>query len=164
MIAVRSLRINRPFVFMALAAALLGFGLFSVPAWSQSADFKGLWVGTATLDGVSQVNKATPDLSFNLGLTGVKEEAVLIPRQNANWEYNKSDSFSDTTWIDGSDAAPNWISAQPAPFYDYKSGTEIAANGQTIGTSQNYASDSGCRNGMKSVAKNAPAAATDDQT
>lgn len=31
-----------------------------------------------------------------------------------------------------------------------------AANGQTIGKSQMYKSDSGCRNGMASVAANAP--------
>jgi uncharacterized protein YegP (UPF0339 family) len=31
-----------------------------------------------------------------------------------------------------------------------------ARNSQTIGTSQNYASESGCDNGMKSVANNAP--------
>jgi len=31
-----------------------------------------------------------------------------------------------------------------------------AKNSQVIGTSQNYASESGCNNGMKSVAKTAP--------
>ena len=31
-----------------------------------------------------------------------------------------------------------------------------AKNSQTIGTSQNYSSESGCDNGMKSVATNAP--------
>ena len=39
-----------------------------------------------------------------------------------------------------------------------------ASNGQCIGTSQSYASESGCNNGMKSVANSAPGAATDDQT
>jgi len=39
-----------------------------------------------------------------------------------------------------------------------------ASNGQVIGTSQSYDSDSGCRNGIQSVAKNAPDAAVDDQT
>lgn len=39
-----------------------------------------------------------------------------------------------------------------------------ATNGQVIGTSQTYDSDSGCRNGIKSVAANAPAATVDDQT
>lgn len=39
-----------------------------------------------------------------------------------------------------------------------------ATNGQVIGTSQVYDSESGCRNGMKSVAKNAPDAKVDDQT
>ncbi|MBF2760906.1 MAG: YegP family protein [Ectothiorhodospiraceae bacterium AqS1] len=39
-----------------------------------------------------------------------------------------------------------------------------ARNKQVIGTSQQYASDSGCKNGMKSVAKYAPDATIDDQT
>ncbi|NNF40452.1 MAG: YegP family protein [Woeseiaceae bacterium] len=39
-----------------------------------------------------------------------------------------------------------------------------SSNGQTVGTSQSYASDSGCSNGMKSVAKCAPGARTDDQS
>ena len=40
----------------------------------------------------------------------------------------------------------------------------VSSNGQVVGTSQSYASDSGCRNGMKSVATCAPGASTDDQT
>lgn len=40
----------------------------------------------------------------------------------------------------------------------------VATNGQVIGTSQNYASESGCNNGMKSVGRSAPGAAVDDQT
>jgi len=39
-----------------------------------------------------------------------------------------------------------------------------ATNGQVIGTSQNYSSESGCNNGMKSVAKSAQGATIDDQT
>ena len=39
-----------------------------------------------------------------------------------------------------------------------------AANGQCIGTSQTYASESDCRNGIKSVANNAPSAKVDDTT
>ena len=39
-----------------------------------------------------------------------------------------------------------------------------ATNGQVIGTSQNYSSESGCDNGMKSVANTAPDATIDDQT
>ncbi len=39
-----------------------------------------------------------------------------------------------------------------------------ATNGQTVGTSQSYASESGCNNGMKSVANCAPGAKIDDQT
>lgn len=39
-----------------------------------------------------------------------------------------------------------------------------ATNGQTVGTSQPYKSDSGRRNGMKSVARNAADATVDDLT
>ncbi len=39
-----------------------------------------------------------------------------------------------------------------------------ASNGQCIGTSQTYDSESGCKNGMKSVAENAPGASVDDQS
>jgi uncharacterized protein YegP (UPF0339 family) len=39
-----------------------------------------------------------------------------------------------------------------------------STNGQVVGTSQSYSSESGCRNGMKSVAECSPGASTDDQT
>ena len=39
-----------------------------------------------------------------------------------------------------------------------------ATNGQCIGRSQSYSSESGCDNGMKSVAKSSQGATVDDQT
>ena len=39
-----------------------------------------------------------------------------------------------------------------------------ATNGQVIATSEVYASDAACKNGIESVRKNAPAAAVEDQT
>lgn len=39
-----------------------------------------------------------------------------------------------------------------------------ASNGQVIGTSQSYASESSCKNGMKSVATQSADATVDDQT
>jgi len=39
-----------------------------------------------------------------------------------------------------------------------------STNGQVVGTSQSYSSESGCKNGMKSVTNSAPGAAIDDQT
>jgi len=39
-----------------------------------------------------------------------------------------------------------------------------STNGQVIGTSQNYDSESGCRNGMQAVTRAATGAKTDDQT
>ena len=40
----------------------------------------------------------------------------------------------------------------------------MATNGQTIGKSQMYKSDSGCGNGMKSVASSAPDASVADES
>ena len=40
----------------------------------------------------------------------------------------------------------------------------VAGNGQVIGTSQTYKSDSGLRNGIESVRENAPIAEVEDQT
>jgi len=39
-----------------------------------------------------------------------------------------------------------------------------SSNGQVVGTSQSYKSESGCNNGMKSVAECSRGASTDDQT
>lgn len=39
-----------------------------------------------------------------------------------------------------------------------------ATNGQVIATSEVYASDAACKNGIESVKKNAPAAAVENQT
>jgi uncharacterized protein len=38
----------------------------------------------------------------------------------------------------------------------------VAANGQVIGSSQMYADDGGCANGIRSVIENAPDAPVDD--
>lgn len=40
----------------------------------------------------------------------------------------------------------------------------VASNGQVIATSESYESKSAALNGIESVKKNAPGAATDDQT
>jgi uncharacterized protein YegP (UPF0339 family) len=60
-------------------------------------------------------------------------------------------------------ANPDRFDMKKTPSGKYRFNLK-AANGQVIATSQNYSSDSGCRNGMKSVASNAPGAAIDDQT
>lgn len=39
-----------------------------------------------------------------------------------------------------------------------------AGNGEVIATSEVYSSESGCKNGIESVQKNAPVAAVEDQT
>ena len=61
-------------------------------------------------------------------------------------------------------------SQNPARFIEKKTDSGkfrfnlTATNGQVIGVSQSYDSDSGCSNGMKSVAECAPGAKVDDQT
>lgn len=61
-------------------------------------------------------------------------------------------------------------SQNPARFVTKKTSTGkhrfnlTASNGQTIGVSESYDSESGCSNGIRSVAECAPGAPTDDQT
>jgi hypothetical protein len=71
------------FVFL---IALIGAFFLSVPA--IAGPHSGLWVGTATLKYVSEVNKQYSDLSFDLGLAGVKAHDTLI--SGADWDYNSS--------------------------------------------------------------------------
>ena len=40
----------------------------------------------------------------------------------------------------------------------------VAGNGEVIGVSEVYTSESGCKNGIESVKKNAPVAGVEDQT
>ena len=40
----------------------------------------------------------------------------------------------------------------------------VAGNGEVIGVSETYTSESGCKNGIESVKKNAPVAGVEDQT
>lgn len=51
--------------------------------------------------------------------------------------------------------------ATPGGKYRFKL---TSPNGQTVGVSQNYNSDSGCRNGIKAIARAAEGATVVDQT
>lgn len=53
------------------------------------------------------------------------------------------------------------MNSTPTGKYRFKL---TSPNGQTIGVSQNYNSDSGCRNGIKAVARAADGASVVDQT
>lgn len=58
---------------------------------------------------------------------------------------------------------PGRFQASKTPSGKYRFNL-LASNGQVIGTSQNYASESGCRNGIASVGRTAPSAKIDDQS
>lgn len=89
------------FVFFAFILALTAHG------WA--AGNSGLWVGTATIDSVSEVNKPRSDLSFDLRLDGVLKEESLISKQGV-WKYDtgtdrgtawRGVSYNDSAWSSG---------------------------------------------------------------
>lgn len=86
------------FVFL---IALMGALLIAAPAFGGA--YSGLWVGTATLKYVSEVNKQYSDLSFDLGLVGVKAHDTLI-NEGDSWGYN--DSGDPGAGPQGSGSAP----------------------------------------------------------
>jgi hypothetical protein len=124
------------------------FIILIFPALVLCGDFNGLWVGTATISGVSQVNRAVPDLSFDLGLSGFKQTQTLVAQNNAGWTFNNIDKFSDENWTMGTDNSANWSAKKEAPFYACTNGTAIADNQQAttyvrktvnLGDTSNYA-------------------------
>ena len=73
---------------------------FVAAAISAAQDYAGLWVGTATLKWVSEVNRREPDLSFDLGLAGVKAEENLVSDESQDWVYNDTGADLGTDWKD----------------------------------------------------------------
>lgn len=109
--------VGKAFRPLALAACLSfssATGLF--PTMATANDNVGLWVGTATINGVSQVHKSTPDLAFDLALTGLKTSSPLLAFKSGGWEYNKTYSFENHDWATGS-GGDGWIADQNAPLY-----------------------------------------------
>jgi len=104
--------------------------LCNFPDLAQGNNFTGLWVGMVTLNGVSQVNRATPDLSFDLGLTGFKDAEVLISQKGSGWAYNKTDALTASSWQTGADNSTSWTTPKGAPFYAYQTGSAITDNQQ----------------------------------
>ena len=92
---------------------LLCMVVFSfLAATAGAAEYSGLWVGTATINAVSEVNKRGSDLSFDLGLTGVKGEDTLISK-GETWQYNNDSVEPGTGWQEGSE---NWSGNDKAPL------------------------------------------------
>ena len=84
-------------------------------ATAGAAEYSGLWVGTATIKAVSEVNKRGSDLSFDLGLAGVKAEDTLISKGDI-WQYNDDGADPGTDWQEG---GGNWSGNGKAPLgYD----------------------------------------------
>jgi uncharacterized protein YegP (UPF0339 family) len=105
---------------------------------------------------------------------------VITKRSNGEYQFNlKADNGQTILSSEGyssKSGATNGIESvkKHAPAdsnYDRKTSSNgkyyfnlKASNGQIIGTSEMYESESGRENGIESVKKNAPTATTDDQT
>jgi hypothetical protein len=92
-------------------------GMVSLAATLGAQDHKGLWVGTATLKYVSEVNKQYSDLSFDLGLIGVKAHDTLIS-QGDTWKYESTGTDLGSVWVDPDPSVyddSGWSSG-PAPL------------------------------------------------
>jgi uncharacterized protein YegP (UPF0339 family) len=76
---------------------------------------------------------------------------------------NKTSCMNGVESVKKNSQNPDRIVKKTTPSGKYRFNI-IASNGQVVGASQNYDSESGCRNGMKSVAECAPGASVDDQT
>lgn len=93
-----------PMVFLFTLA-----GLVSLAATLSAQDYKGLWVGTATLKYVSEVNKHYADLSFDLGLAGAKAHDSLITKATV-WRYDNSGTQPPPDWIEPAYDDSGWPS------------------------------------------------------
>lgn len=105
---------------------------------------------------------------------------VITKRKDGEYQFNlKADNGQTILSSEGYSAksgATNGIESvkKNAPSdsnYDRKTSSNgksyfnlKASNGQIVGTSEMYESESGRENGIESVKKNAPDASTDDQT
>ena len=76
---------------------------------------------------------------------------------------NKTSCMNGVESVKKNSQNPDRIVKKTTPSGKYRFNI-IASNGQVVGASQNYGSESGCRNGMKSVAECAQGASVDDQT
>ena len=125
-------------------------GVFFVAAdISVAQDYTGLWVGTASLNHVGRVNKKIPDLTFNLGLSGVNAEQTnkliawnaeqtnkLIAWNSDNWVYHdpqqtpltwNGPAYDDSEWSSGS--APFFYGSPPEVINPEEAYTELTSGG-----------------------------------
>ena len=108
----------KPLRFVFLIALVAGV----FPAAPANADpYSGLWVGTATLKSVSEVNKQYADLRFDLGLAGVKAYDTLIAKGDT-WQDEGSGTWRNTFDV----SLPNEVET---PF-DYYSDVKIQVWGE----------------------------------
>lgn len=90
-------------------------GAFSPALPSIAGPYSGLWVGTASLKYVSEVNKQYSDLSFDVGLVGVKACDTPISRSAGAWRCNDSGIDPGTDWMNPDYDDSDWSSGS-APF------------------------------------------------
>jgi len=88
-------------VFLSVGLSLSAFG----------GEYAGLWVGTATLNHVSEINARGSDLSFDLRLVGIKSQERLV-ENGSTWLYNDSGSDMGTEWRETGfdDGGGDWLS------------------------------------------------------
>jgi len=99
-------------LLLSLLVALLSTFFLVAPV--SAGQYSGLWVGTATLKYVSEVNKQYSDLSFDLGLVGVKAHDTMIST-GAVWKYNDTSALPGSDWMIPGFDDTGW-SANPAPL------------------------------------------------
>jgi|GEM_PF-3046344 len=71
------------------ASIIVMITMFSISATVGAQNYSGLWVGNATLKYVSEVNKQYSDLSFDLGLMGLKAHDTLISKVSGSGIWTK---------------------------------------------------------------------------
>ena len=116
--------------------AILAAVSFAATASAQTQTYSGLWVGTATLKYVSEVNKQYSDLSFDLGLDGVKASDTLISK-GADWKFNATSAYPGGGWMETGYDDSGWSSG-PAPFTDSSQTTLYFRNSINVATPTDY--------------------------
>lgn len=115
----------RCFRFVGFWVALASLSFFTAEA--RAGQYSGLWVGTATLNAVSELNQRGSDLSFDLGLEGMKAENRLISR-GTTWTYEATGTDLGASWQDIDYDDSTWSSGD-APFgYGYDNSNDIEVN------------------------------------
>jgi len=111
------------------AGLQLIFGcLLALSTQIQAAE--GLWVGSVTIDAVSEVNKPRSDLSFDLALSGRLDGApiFLVSSRADDWGYSDSGDELPAEWRETAYAEPGWKSGTaPLGYGDGDEATVISS-------------------------------------